>query len=292
MATEVEANPFEDALDSVAAPEPEPKPAANFDDKFDLTDRLIWDIETGPLPDDRLREMFQFDPSSVKGYELLGKDFDPAAVKLGRMKDEEKIAAKIQEELEKFNAAKAAAVEAMKTAESDAFAAFKDRAALSALTGQVLAIGYLSPCVNENSTVIDDGGGDEKTVLRNFWDVFRKCVRCHAVMIGFNTTGFDVPFIIRRSWAHRVLVPNGLFRNSRYLPSTFCDLREIWACGEYRPSGTLDDLASLFNATRKNGDGSQFHKLWNGTPEERQQAIDYLKNDLVMTREVADALQL
>lgn len=285
-------NPFENALDSVAVQEkPKPKPVS-FLEMMDFLGPVIWDIETGPLPDEKLTELFKFDPATVKGYELIDKEFDPASVKLGRMKDQAKIDAKIEAEREKFESAKAAAIEGMVTAEVDAFAAFKSKAALSALTGQVLAIGYLDLGAEELDVAIDDGRGDEKLLLTAFWEVFRMCLVREVSMIGFNTTGFDVPFIIRRSWAHGVTVPKGLFQNGRYLHRSLRDLRELWACGEYHPSGTLDDLAALFGTTRKNGDGGQFHKLWSGTPEERQQALDYLKNDLVMTKEVARAMQI
>ena len=52
---------------------------------------LVFDIETGPLPDDVLKERVPpFDEPPRPGK------FDPVTVKLGNLKDEDKIKAKIE----------------------------------------------------------------------------------------------------------------------------------------------------------------------------------------------------
>jgi len=69
--------------------EPETKPDA--DRIAGNKTALVFDIETGPVASDELEELFEFDETKTKGYELLGADFNPADVKLGNLKDKQKI---------------------------------------------------------------------------------------------------------------------------------------------------------------------------------------------------------
>ena len=75
--------------------------------------RIYFDIETGPLPESELLAMLP--------------PFDASEVRVGNLKDEAKIAAKIAE------------------AEVNHRRDFIDRAALDATTGRVIAIGLLTP---------------------------------------------------------------------------------------------------------------------------------------------------
>ncbi len=44
---------------------------------------LVFDIETGPVPDEELERLFTYDETAIKGYNLLAKEFDPSEVKHG-----------------------------------------------------------------------------------------------------------------------------------------------------------------------------------------------------------------
>ena len=272
-------NPFAGAFEA----------AVNFFMDSNFKGPIVWDIETGPQPDDRLRKLHKFNPTSIKGYELIGTEFDESTVAYGNTKDEEKRSAKRDTAYKKFVAARKKAEEELRTGEAKSFEEFRNVAALDARTCQVLAIGYLD--LDSGQRVMDDGGGDEQELLEVFWTVFTRCRSRSISMIGFNTSGFDVPICARRGMLHKVDVPPFL-TNNRYIDKTFVDLLETWRCGNYRLWIKLDELAEFFGCTRKNGDGAMFHKLWNGSPEERQQAIDYLSNDLDMTAEVARAMQV
>jgi len=276
-----------DLFEERATPTPAP------DKSLDLADcqfkgPVLFDIETGPLPDADLADVFEFDPTKIEGYDLLEAEFDPATVKYGNTKDPLKRQEKLESEREKFAQAKAQAKARFETAEDDAFAAFKASAALDARTCQVLAIGYLDAHTGERA--IDDGSGDEAQLLKTFWIVFAYARTKGIPLVGFNITGFDVPVLARRAMKHGIRLPN--FRQGRYLDKTFVDLREAWGCGEYNPKGNLDSLSTFFGGPPKNGDGAHFHVLWHGTPEQRQQAIAYLENDLDMTAAVAAGLQV
>ena len=106
---------------------------------------IVFDIEIAPEPDIVLERLFSFDESTVKNYRLLTSNFEPSEVKLGNMKDSAKIEARIEVARLKFTTDKAAVAENIETARSEAWQTFRDRAALSPLTGRVLAVGWWNP---------------------------------------------------------------------------------------------------------------------------------------------------
>jgi len=212
---------------------------------------IIFDIETGPLAESELSALL---PA-----------FDPAEVKTGNIKDVDKVAAKIAE------------------AEANHRRDFFDRAALDPLTGRVVAIGLLYPDSGEFDVI---GHEDEGRTLREFWETCRGEMGRVNQMVGFNTHGFDLPFLIRRSWRHRIAVPFGI-RRGRYWGDEMIDLREAWQLGDRQARGSLDSIAKHLGVGAKNGDGKSFAQLWQS---DRQQAEAYLRNDVELTRKVADAL--
>jgi len=216
---------------------------------------VIFDIETGPLPEDIVRQRTP--------------PFDAESVKLGNLKDPIKVAAKIEEARQQY--------------EEQVI----DRAALSPLTGQVLAIGYMGV-----KTVVHgvENSQTESSLLAAFWKKYIQCRHRKAKLVGHNIEGFDVPFLMRRSWFCGVEVPDTVF-SGRYLDGhTFVDTMKRWQVGNYREAFvSLDRLATAFGVGGKPDgiSGADFARLWNGTPEEREQARAYLVNDLEMTAAVA-----
>ena len=249
---------------------------------------LVWDIETGGLDEETvLRFSPEFTPPPHPG------EFDPRSVKTGNLKDAAKITAKIED----ARAAHADAVANYEMTVASAKAAHLAdclaNAALSPLTGRVLAIGFQT----EKGSAIEDGGGDEEDLLNRFWAMVAKC-RAFAggpkKMIGVNIFGFDLPFLIRRSWILQVDVPASVV-TGRYFSPMFIDLCEVWLCGQRMGSGisaSLDTMARALGVGEKppGVTGADFARLWNGTADERRQAVDYLKNDLAMTGRVAERL--
>jgi 3'-5' exonuclease len=225
---------------------------------------IVFDIETGPLSDAELAAALP--------------PFDPNEVKLGNLKDPEKIAAKLAE------------------AEANHRRDFVEKAALDAMTGRVLAIGmlYLAPHPGPLPSAERGTAGefvviehaDEAQLLREFW------VRCEHemgrlnVMVGFNTHQFDLPFLVRRSWRHRVALPWNL-RRGRYWSDQMIDLREAWQLGDRQAKGSLDAIAKHLDVGTKNGSGADFARLWQS---DRPKAVEYLRNDLQLTAGVAKAL--
>lgn len=212
---------------------------------------IIYDIETGPLPESELA--------------ALMPAFDPAEVKVGNIKDPDKVAAKIAE------------------AEANHRRDFEEKAALDPLTGRVLAIGLLYPDDGEFVVIAHD---DEAVTLREFWEMTRGEMGRVNQMIAYNSRLFDLPFLMRRSWKHDIQIPLGI-RRGRYWSDEMVDLRELWQLGDRQARGSLDAIAKHLGVGTKNGNGADFAKLWQS---DRTKAIDYLRNDLQLTSKVAQAL--
>lgn len=207
----------------------------------------IFDIETGPQPQ---TDIFKIIPP-----------FDPADVKYGNIKDPDKIAAKIDECREKYY--------------SDAL----DNAALNAMTGRVLAIG-IQP-VGGHPVII--GHEKEDDILLEFWNLFSSTP---GKWVGFNIFGFDLPFLMRRSWANQLKVP--FIRKGRYWSDEFIDLRETWQAGDRQAEGSLDSISRALGIGQKSGDGADFARLWK---TERAKAEEYLRHDLELTTAVFSRIQ-
>ena len=123
-------------------------------------------------------------------------------------------------------------------------------------------------------------------VLAEFWDACRGEMGRINQMVGFNSYQFDLPFLFRRSWKHRVPIPMGI-RRGRYWAEQMVDLRDGWQLGDRQARGSLDAIAKHLGVCEKNGDGKEFAKLW---LEDRAKAIAYLRNDLELTAKVASVV--
>jgi len=229
-----------------------------------MSQTIVFDLETGPLAESELSALLP--------------PFDPAEVKTGNLKDPAKIAEKIAE------------------AEANHRRDFIERAALDPLTGRVIAIGVMRyDAKGETPTKFGKGGkfsiighDDEARTLREFWELTRGEMGRLNPIVGFNIFGFDLPFLFRRSWKHRVPVPFGI-RRGRYWGEQLLDLRDCWQLGDRQARGSLDTIARHLGVGAKNGDGKAFAALWQS---DRKQAEAYLRNDIELTALVADALAI
>lgn len=247
---------------------------------------LIFDIETGGLPEKELSALCPaFEPPPHPG------EFDPAAVKYGNTKDPDKRAVILADAQAKHAAAVANYDRDRLAAAEQHFADFKARAALDAVTGRVLAVGFRS--ADNGKAAIEDGGGDESTLLGKFWAKYLACRGNQRKLVGCNILGFDLPFLVRRSWILGVDVP-ATVRTDRYFDRLFVDLRDLWLLGQRWGDcdSKLDTMARALGCGCKPDGvgGADFGRLWFGTPEEKQQAVSYLLNDLDMTAKVASRL--
>jgi hypothetical protein len=202
---------------------------------------LFFDIETAALP--------------AAEIEPLLPPFNELDVKLGNLKDPEKIAAKIAECRARHR--------------QDFF----DRAALDPMTGRLLAVGF---CDEEEKAKVYCYE-DERHLLEMVWGVFNS-VQGFTYFTGFNIFGFDLPFLVRRSWKHGVPVP--FRRLKRSWPECFVDLRETWLLGDWQGRGSLGTICKFLGLGEKSGSGADFAAL---LAKDRAAALAYLENDLRLT---------
>lgn len=208
---------------------------------------LCFDIETGPLPDDQL-------PA-----------FDRDAVSIpSNYKDPAKIEAK----------------------KDEAEAAWREKLALSPLTGRVVAIGWI---VSGDTRPEIDGieeGHDERGVLARWWNLwlqFRSTDVC-----GFNIVGFDLPFLYQRSLLLDVPMPSIVIDRRGYWHESFVDLMHRWTC-DRRSFVKLDVLCKAMGLPGKTDgvEGKDFHKLWE---TDRAKATEYLCDDVTAVKQLAERM--
>ena len=134
-------------------------------------------------------------------------------------------------------------------------------------------------------------GQAEVDLLARFWSQFQSCLTAGRKLVGFNCHGFDVPFIVQRSWILNVPVPSSVFTANGYIESTFVDLMKLWNCNSRQAYSSLDVVcrACGIGAKPDGVDGAMFHQLF-AAAETRGQAIEYLVNDLDMTWKLAERL--
>lgn len=190
-------------------------------------------------------------------------EFDPGEVKVGNLKDEAKIIAKITE----------AKLEHEKE--------FVDKAALSAVTGKVALIGMLV----EDEYVALGHRCDEREAIRLFLDKAMQSLGTATQIIGFNIHEFDLPFIVRRAWKLGLKIPASLNYGRRYdyWSDNFIDLRKVWLMGDRNPpkgSSSLDGVAKFFGIPGKKGDGKDFYKM------SANMQLEYSEQDLRIIQEL------
>lgn len=238
-----------------------------------MSDYVVFDLESEGLPEADIRAVSEPYPA-----------FDPSTVKYGNLKPENR-PAKLEEK-------RLAWVEEEATYWKDKL----ERAALSAMTGRVLAIGHAA---YEDLPIIlaADTHGSEAKVIELFFAVCQQARQGASYkLVGFNIGEFDLPFIVRRALVLGLKIPQGLLPtgSSRFFwPSWFIDLRDIWTFGAKGNSdlrhGKLGQITKLMGLGEKSGEGKDFARLWRD-PATREQARQYLVQDLTITRKLAERL--
>ena len=239
---------------------------------------IIFDIETGGQPWEKIAHLYT-PPEKLAPW-------SESMVAYGNTKDPDKRKAKYDEV---FAAYRLKLANEQTDHESHRLAWLAD-AALSAMTGQVVAIGVKS----EKGMAIYDCTLDEEAALKKWWGLVEKNLIAKRRYIGHNSTGFDWPFLIQRSYILGVDVP-GMIRRGRYLHDDLIDTQEVFGCGKRPFFITLADLSKAMGGSGKPDDctGAMFAaKYRSGDAVQRAVAETYLKNDLLMTWYVAERMGL
>lgn len=126
-------------------------------------------------------------------------EFSPDAVKCGNLKTKEEKGAKIE-----------AARLDHAAQEQSHWAQKLEKAALSAEIGRVVTIGYLPVNGSDDEAYLDDADFNEERLLRRFWAGYEKVVRNRGRVVGWNSNGFDIPYIRRSKNAQVQNLRNGI----------------------------------------------------------------------------------
>lgn len=237
-------------------------------DRPEAANTVIFDIETAPQDEATLL--------------ALMPPFDPSEVKVGNIKDADKIAAKVAE------------------AELRHKARWLSEAALSPVTGKVACISIAAIRADgvDLGTVVNfaDGSPDaEAHEIERFWTMVEQSLNgSYTYFIGHNILDFDLPFLINRSRILGLRLPRHLYavRGGRvYFSDHFIDTRTVWLMGR-KPTenpSSLDFVAKALKVGSKNGSGADFAQLMQ---TDREAAHAYAANDIDLTRKVAASLGL
>jgi DNA polymerase elongation subunit (family B) len=179
--------------------------------------------------------------------------FDESTVALGNVKDPEKIKAKV----------------------AQARADYISEAALSPMTGQIAMVGFRG---SFNKLIYD---GSEKDIIREAMQVITAELYAGNLVVGWNSSYFDLPYIIKRGWAHGITTPK--WREGRYFNRSLVDLRDEWLLGERTPArgtSSLEAVAKFMGLPPKLGSGEAFAAMT------KEQRIAYLERDLELTEAI------
>jgi len=223
-----------------------------------MSNILILDVETLAMPEAEIRAKLP--------------PFDPNKVKLGVLKDPDKIRAKIAE------------AEAEHGNEEVRFGA------LHATTGTLAIVGFRQ---GEGVKQYHVGEMTEPQIIEaafvNILAAFDKGV----IVSGFFIKGFDLPFLVQRAWLLGVKVPTRIFNafKPRYPWSeNIVCLQEVWLAGSGAQFGTRVSLATVLRELglpSKSGSGADFGALW---ASDQRAALQYNADDLAVEMQLAERL--
>ena len=175
--------------------------------------------------------------------------FDEKTVKTGHLKDPVKIEMKIIKEKLKW----------------------QQKQALDAQTGEVLLVS-----IGRDGTY-NDYYGDEDEILEHTWAVLDHALGRGHRIVGHNIFGFDLPFLIRRSYLHGVRVPVSIFNHQyRRWNEGFKDTMKLWSLADYQSFISLSNLSAFLGGPPV-GKGDKFSEMWE---KDQLMAIDYCHSDI------------
>jgi hypothetical protein len=224
--------------------------------------RIIFDIETAPLPDaeDRILKLYPFDPDKV----ALGNRKDPA---------------KIKEYIEQKRADHA----------GDLLA----KAQLDPALSYVCAIGVLPMLEDElgEATVqVAKTIEDEEALLVWAYNEFKE-VRDYRIWVGFNNTGFDLEFLFKRCWINGIPTANNLRKGRYWDANHVVDLMQEWGFHNNRnPWASLDLVAKTLGVADENRPDIKGKDFYKRLEDDFQGAMRYLMADLRETKAIAERI--
>lgn len=141
---------------------------------------------------------------------------------------------------------------------------------INPIDSRITAIGIRH--AEKNTIIMDES---EKAMLQEFWKVWKELKKPHVNVVGFNITTFDIPFLVTRSFIHKVEI-------SHFSIKEIIDVREKVNAYRFGPTrGTLKDFGSSLGMESLEMDGS--HAVEAYRKKDFDKLSQYLKNDLLIT---------
>ena len=198
--------------------------------------------------------------------------FDPNKVKLGVLKDPDKIRAKLAE------------------AEAEHGNDEVREGALHATSGTLAIVGFRH---GENVIQYHIGDMAEAAIIEASFAEILRALDKGIIVSGYFIKGFDLPFLIQRAWILGIKVPSRVFNafKPRYpwSESIVC-LQEVWLAGSGAQFGTRVSLATVLRELGlpgKSGTGADFGALW---ASDQKAALQYNRDDLAVEMRLAERL--
>jgi predicted PolB exonuclease-like 3'-5' exonuclease len=247
---------------------------------------IIWDIETGPLPDNELRGYVN--EKKIKLPKHPGV-FNPADIKYGNRGP-----AKKQELLQERRAEHARKVGSYEhdcnVAREEHFESFREEAPLKAVTNQVLAIGY-GCLMSDGSMKVYNDCDTEKNLTIRWATMVERVIKTDGNFFTWNGDRFDIPIMTQKAWKYDVPVKY-LLTKYRKMEDVSIDGKAKFEMGNFQQSASLKHAAMFFGVSGKLAgmDGSMFWKVLR--EGKRDYALSYLWHDIDATYRVCAKMGL
>lgn len=166
---------------------------------------------------------------------------------------------------------------------------FYEKSTLSALTSKVCALGICE--IGKEEPELYCGMAEEK-LINIFSDLLTFSTAANGAsgrayeIITFNGNNFDIPFLCRRGLKYGNNMFTKFFRTDGGIgyDSGLVDLAVMWDCRR-KDYTSLKELALHLGVGDKPKDDKLFYQKYAENPEA---AKDYLKNDLILTKKIAE----
>lgn len=142
---------------------------------------------------------------------------------------------------------------------------------LEPITHQIICVGLGNL---ENGTIQCFYGKDEEKLLTEFWDK----VEDYEELVGFNSDGFDIPFLITRSLINNVKIKKTKSIDLRKVVSSFFTSYDKYA------KGSLSDWAEVLEVEQHTISGKKMLQLF--IDEKWPDVLKHNREDIELTKKL------
>lgn len=254
--------------------------------------QTVIDIETWPMPEEVLEKFFPIQ----EPYEDPG-EFDPSTVKVGNLKDPEKIQAKIDQFRAVWEEDRLKGEAIHDLDHLDACQAVRDGACLDPRMSRIFGVAIKTGkeggmvLLKENPTE-----EQERDLIKSMWGRFSTS----NTIIGWNIIGFDLPFLVARTLLLGMELPadiqsmprfSGQFLLVEGLKVKIIDLQQEFAKIQIGRGGNYCSLNAAAQYFDLAGKIDLDEKLpWQVAEEDRALCHEYTRQDGDLTWDIAEKL--